>query len=200
MTYAHKRSHCDPTIPPFTIVLRLDVCAHPCIQVLDIIFDKEQWRVVNFYHDIRDITCLQALLDLDIDAITPTLVIGDFNAHSQTWSTPSNPRCRHAGRIEEWAAMNLLMLANNPSKITRRGAEHERDSVIDLAWYNEATIQASTFAGLRVDWGDSLGSDHAALHVKGHTREAPTEGDTRDNLGFLVDPEKSKEWINAFKG
>jgi hypothetical protein len=91
------------------------------------------------------------------------------------------------------------MLANNPGEITRRGAEHERDSVIDLAWYNEAAIQASTFAGLRVDWEGSLGSDHAALHVEGHTREAPTEGDTMDNLGFLADPEKGEEWIHAFK-
>ena len=200
MAYAHKRQHRDPTIPPFTIVPRLDVCTHPCLQVLDIVHDNEQWRVINFYHDVRDITSLQALTDLDIDAITPTLVIGDFNAHSQTWSTPDNPRCHHARRIEEWAATNLLTLANNPGEITRRGAEHERDSVIDLAWYNEAAIQAGTFVGLEVDWKASLGSDHAALQVEGHTIEAPTEGDIEENRGFLVDPEKSEEWIRAFKG
>jgi hypothetical protein len=199
MAYARKRPHHDPTTPPFTIVPRLDVCAHPCIQVLDIVHDNEQWRVINVYHDVRDITCLQALLALDIDATTPTLVVGDFNAHSQTWSAPDNPRCQHARRIEEWAAANLLTLANTPGEITRRGAEHERDSVIDLAWYNEAAIQAGTFTGLQVDWAGSLGSDHAALHVKGHTREAPPEGDSEDNLGYVVDPEKSEEWIEAFK-
>ena len=36
----------------FSVVPCLDVCTHPTIQVLDLIFEKEQWRVINFYHDI----------------------------------------------------------------------------------------------------------------------------------------------------
>ena len=129
------------------MVPRLDICPHPTVQVLDLIFDNEEWRVINFYHDVRDNSSLDALLSLDIDAIIPTLIIGDFNAHSQAWSPPDVPRSRGATRIEEWAATNLLTLANTPGEITRKGANHERDSVIDLAWYNKAAISASTFSG-----------------------------------------------------
>jgi hypothetical protein len=89
--------------------------------------------VINFYHDIQDTSSLDTLLGFDIDATTPTLVIGDFNAHFQAWSPPGVPRSSGVTRIEEWAAMNLLTLANTPGEVTQKGANHERDSVIDLA-------------------------------------------------------------------
>ncbi len=43
MAYARKwalNPRCDP---PFTIVPRLDISSHPCLQVLDIVFDQELW-------------------------------------------------------------------------------------------------------------------------------------------------------------
>ncbi len=151
MAYARKQTQGTTHTTHFTVVPRLDVCSHLTVQALDLVFDKEEWRVINFYHDVRDTSSLEALLGLDIDAITPTLVIGDFNAHSQTWSPSDVPRSSGVSRIEEWAAMNLLTLANAPGEITRRGANHEKDSVIDLAWYNEVAIQALTFSDLMVD-------------------------------------------------
>ena len=69
------------------VVPHLDICLHPALQVLDIIFDyNEKWCIINFYHDIQDNTSLQALLSLNINALMPTLIIGDFNTHSLTWS------------------------------------------------------------------------------------------------------------------
>ena len=90
------------------------------------------------------------------------------------------------------------MLANNPGEITRRGTEHERDSVIDLAWYNEAAVDSTIFSDLTIDWGGSLGSDHAMLTIAGHTQEA-TVLDRNNELGFLIDPERGEDWIRAFK-
>ena len=198
MAYARKHTPQSSNTPHFSVVPRIDICAHPTLQVLDIILDNKEWRIINFYHDVRDKSSLQALLALDIDAVTPTLVIGDFNTHSRSWSPPDIPRSPWANRIEEWAATNLLSLANKPGEITRRGAKHERDSVIDLAWFNEAAIQAATFSGMRTDWQGNLGSDHALIHITGHTQEAfPCV--TEDNLGFLIDPEKEEDWTNAFK-
>ena len=199
MTYVRIPSPRTPNTPHFTAVPQLDLGQHPTLQVIDIVFDNEKWRVVNFYHDIRDATSLQALLDLDLDALTPTLVLGDFNTHSQSWSLPGTPRSSWATCIEEWAAMNLLMLANTPGEITRKGAEHERDSVIDLVWYNEAAIQATTFSELKVDWKGNLGSDHAMLHITSHTQSAANLDIREDNLGFLMDPDKKEEWIRAYK-
>jgi hypothetical protein len=199
MAYSRKQPQVGDNTTHFMIVPRLDVCTHPTIQVLDLIFDKEQWRVINFYHDVRDDSCLQKLLDIDINAITPTLVIGDFNMHSQTWSPPDITQSCYAGRLEEWAARNLLMLANQLGEITRRGANHEQDLVINLAWYNEAAIQAATFTGLAVDWEGSLASDHAMLYVKGHTWEKSVNQNVETDLGVVIDPERSENWTHAFK-
>jgi uncharacterized small protein (DUF1192 family) len=71
--------------------------------------------------------------------------------------------------------------------------------VIDLAWYNEAAVQATTFSGLEIDWEGSLGSDHAMMHVTGQTRmEAPASNGSED-LGFLLDPTRRERWVEAFK-
>ena len=199
MAYARKQAPDSSNNTQFTVVPRLDVCAHPCIQVLDLVFNNEQWRVINFYHDIRDNTCLQALLVLDIDALTPTLVIGDFNTHSRTWSPRGTPCSRWANQVEQWAARNLLELANTAGEITRKGADHERDTVIDLAWYNDAATQNSVFSGLKIDWDGCLGSDHAMLHITGNTLQAQNNQAPENDLGFLIDPEKREDWIEAFK-
>lgn len=199
MTYARKQTRNTRDTTHFSVVPRLDISPHPTVQVLDLIFDNEQWRVINFYNNVRDSSSLDALLGLDIDATVPTLVIGDFNAHSREWSPADVSRSTDAGRIEVWAAVNLLTLANTPGEITRRGANHEKDSVIDLAWYNEAAIRASTFTGLTVDWEGSLGSDHAMLHVTGRTKQPSMQDNEETDLGFVVDPEKSEDWIKSFK-
>jgi hypothetical protein len=198
MAYARRRATNAQFEPPFSIVPRLDISAHPCLQVLDVVFDRELWRVINFYHDVRDNSSLQALTSLDIDAITPTLVVGDFNTHSPSWSPSDILRSGWAGHVEEWAATNLLTLANTPGEVTRRGADHERDSVIDLAWYNEAAILNSTFTDLKIDWSGSLGSDHALLQITGQTREAIPQSPGESDLGLLTDPEQKEQWVKAF--
>ena len=95
-------------------------------------------------------------------------------------------------------ATNLLTLANTPGEITRKGADHEWDSVIDLAWYNEAVIQTATFSGMKTDWQGNLGSDHMLIHITGHTQEASTYS-VENDLDFLIDPEKEEDWTQAFK-
>jgi len=198
MAYACKRAHNDKS-PPFTVVPRLDIANHPCLQVLDLVFDKELWRIFNFYHDIRNDTGLKALLSTDIDAVTSILVVGDFNTHSPSWSPPGIPQSHWTGRVEEWAASNLLTLANTPGETTRRGAEHERDSTIDLAWYNDAAVQRGTFTGLAINWEGSLGSDHARLNISGNTDSVGPPPRIEGDLGFVLDPEKRDEWTRAFK-
>jgi hypothetical protein len=94
---------------------------------------------------------------------------------------------------------NLLTLANNAGEITRRGAEHEKDLVINLAWYNEAAIWAATFMDLCLDWASSLGSDHMMLHITGNPHVTTVITNTESNLGFLIDLEKCEEWMKAFK-
>jgi hypothetical protein len=71
--------------------------------------------------------------------------------------------------------------------------------VIDLAWYNEAAVQAATFTGLSIDWEGSLASDHAMLHMTGCTRDKSENQNLETDLGFLIDPERSEDWTGVFK-
>jgi hypothetical protein len=79
MAYARRRATNSQFDSPFSSVPRLDISTHQCLQVLDVVLDRETWRVINFYHDVRDESSLQALISLDINASTPILVVGDFN-------------------------------------------------------------------------------------------------------------------------
>ena len=115
-----------------------------------------------------------------------------------TWSPPDIPCSGWAGRVEEWAATNLLTLAKTPSIITQRGVDHEWDLVIDLAWYNEAVVQAFTFTDFRTDWEGSLGSDHAMIHISGQLLVDNPPPDPTEEQGFILDPKKKGEWIQLF--
>jgi len=119
MAYVWKTINAKSNNPlPFLVISHPDICAHPCIQVLDIIHPRERWRILNFYHDIRDKSCLETLLALDLKVTTPTLIIGDFNTHSRSWSPKNIETSCWARKLEEWAVGNLLTLANNPGTIT----------------------------------------------------------------------------------
>jgi hypothetical protein len=61
IAYSRKTLHAESNQPlPFTIVPRPDICAHPYIQVLDIVHVGEEWRIINVYHDVRDMSGLEA--------------------------------------------------------------------------------------------------------------------------------------------
>jgi len=55
----------------FTAISRLDLCAHPCVMVLDLNFDDTTWRLINFYNDVKDPSALGTLLALDLDPRIP---------------------------------------------------------------------------------------------------------------------------------
>ena len=119
--------------------------------ILDLSFDDRTWRIVNFYNDVKDHSVLDMLLALDLDPIILTLVVGDFNTHSCSWSPLELTPSTWAGKLEEWTIGNLLTLINEPGVVTRRGAEHECDSTIDLTWYNDAAIEDATFGNWTLD-------------------------------------------------
>jgi hypothetical protein len=168
--------------------------------ILELTFDKATWRLINFYNDVSDHSALDTLLSLDLDPNIPTLVTGDFNTHSRTWSPEDITPSPWAERVKEWAVSNLLVLANEPGEITRRGARHERSSTIDLTWYNDAAVEDAVFSNWTLDWEGSLGSDHALTRVQGSllrpTQLPQEEGDV---LGYVLDEEKGTEWRQQFK-
>ena len=71
-----------------------DLCSHPMILITDISIESYYWCTINFYNDVDDPSSIKALMELDLDSTIPTLLVGDFNIHSHSWSpmdwTPSH--------------------------------------------------------------------------------------------------------------
>src|SRR5712671_1898760 len=192
MAYTRKRSWEEANTPAlFTATSRLDLCAHPCVMILDLTFDDITWRLINFYNDVNDRSALNTLLSLDLDPIIPTLVTGDFNTHSRSWSPEGITPSAWAERVEEWAIGNLLVLTNEPGVFTQRGANHERSSTIDLTWFNDAAVEDAVFSNWTLDWAGSLGSDHALTRVEGSLlRHTQPLQEVAEELGYIIDEEK----------
>ena len=53
---------------------------------MDITVGTFYWHTINFDNDMDDPSSLHALMDLDLDSMKPTLLVGDFNLHSHSWS------------------------------------------------------------------------------------------------------------------
>ena len=180
---------------------RTDLCAHPCLQMLDIWTGKEVWRALNFYNDVSDPSTLDALTALDLDPTIPTILVGDFNTHSPAWSSPSWNKSPHADRLESWLTSQTFALLSEPGRPTCRStaAANERDSVLDLIWVNEAAEQALLFALPEVNWADSLRSDHALMRCTLYPNALipwlPKEAVT----GYKLDSGKLEEWLQALK-
>ena len=80
MAYTRKRSWEGVNSQAlFTASSRLDLCAHPCVMILELTFDETKWRIINFYNDVKDHSALDTLLSLDLDPLIPTMVTSDFN-------------------------------------------------------------------------------------------------------------------------
>ena len=114
---------------------------------------------------MEDITLLPTLLALDLDPTIPTLLIGDFNTHSLSWSPLGWTKSHWADRVEEYLATQTYSLLSIPRIPTHRGEAGARDSTIDLAWANLAASAIGSFSGTSISWEDSYGSDHALIRL-----------------------------------
>jgi hypothetical protein len=184
-----RKNHCQ-------MIVRNDLAAHPCILISDFRVGSYYWRVLNFYNDVADPSALSSLMDLDLDATIPTLIIGDFNLHSTSWSPTGWATSSGSHRLEEWMATQTFSLLNKPRIPTRMGEGGARNSTIDLAWSNMAADMQGTFFGAEVDFGASMGSDHALIRViastPSHLTRAPEDRTNRFNKD--IDAEAWEEW------
>jgi hypothetical protein len=184
-----KKNHCQ-------MIVRNDLASHPCILISDFRVGSYYWRVLNFYNDVADPSALSSLLGLDLDATIPTLIIGDFNLHSTTWSPTGWVTSSSSHRLEEWMATQTFTLLNKPRIPTRMGEGGARNSTIDLAWSNMAAAMQGTFFGAEVNFGDSMGSDHALIRViastPAHVSRTPEDRTNRFNTD--IDAEAWEEW------
>jgi hypothetical protein len=136
MTY--RRKQVNNRLNPIQIIPHLDLAKHPTILITDIRVHKDTLRVINFYNDVDDQSYINTLLQLDLDPTVPTMLVGDFNLHSRTWSPQNWERSTKAPVFEQWAASQTFALHTHPGDITRQGLESERPSTLDLTWHNWA--------------------------------------------------------------
>ena len=181
---------------------RLDLCAHPCILITDFSFNDSIWRTINFYNDVDDPTALTTLLSLDLDPVTHTVVVGDFNSHSRSWSPAGwDNYSSSAFKIEEWAACQGLQLLSWLGTVTRRGENGDRDSTIDLVWANQVADMAGTFVVREVNWEDSYASDHALIRVRATSSQKARRLPMDRATGFqtTATPKVWEAWANSLK-
>jgi hypothetical protein len=166
MTYVQIHERGEPFCRNrLRMVSRNDLISHPCILLTEVHVGRETWRVLNFYNDVDDPTALHTLLGLDLDPLIPTLLAGDFNLHSFTWSPLGWNPDRKAADLEEWATTQTFSLLSRPGAPTHRGEHGARSSTIDLTWLNLAATVQGVFQGAHIHWDGSVNSDHALIRT-----------------------------------
>ena len=181
---------------------RLDLCAHPCILITDFSFNDTLWRTINFYNDVDDDSALTTLLSLDLDPSIHTVLVGDFNSHSRSWSPPGwGNYSTSASKIEGWASCQGLQLLSWPGTVTHRGENGARDSTIDLVWSNQAADMAGTFVVREVNWEDSYASDHALIRVRATSSQKARRLPMDRAMGFqtTATPKVWDAWAKSLK-
>jgi hypothetical protein len=135
-----------------------------------------------------------------LDSTIPTVILGDFNLHSSSWSPAGWTPSTASTRLEEWLAAQTFSLLSQPGIPTHRGENGTRDSTIDLVWSNFAASIQGSFQGAHIDWAGSLGSDHALIHTIASTliRLSQHREDRTNRFNMSISAEEWKEWEHIF--
>ena len=174
----------------------------PNSMVIDILSPNDRshvnLRIVNVYHDKPTSGhALSHILNHELDANIPTLLLGDFNTHSPRWSFPHSTTSSWAHEFHEWMDENGLETLNpvNEHTWSQPGA---RPSIIDLGLANESARFFTNLSALTVSWTHADDSDHAALLINFHPDAATPITDNKPR-GFHIDSERKEAWTTSFR-
>jgi len=131
--------------------------------IMDIHIHTDTIRIINFYHDVEDKTCLTMLTSLDLDPTILTILVGDFNLHSPRWSPRGWSPSPQISVFKTWAATQTLKLTTIPGKITWRGLVTKRPSTLDLTWHNCSAIVTLTLTPPITNWEVLISLDHTGI-------------------------------------
>ena len=174
----------------------------PESMILDISFGEELLRIVNVYHRTHnnsDGHNLVHLLSSSLDPLVPTLLMGDFNTHSNIWSFPYTTTSSWADELVDWFDNQGLELLNPPCIATwRSNQERIKDSVLDLALINEAAAISGQISPLTISFADSVTSDHAALSLSWYPAESIAISPPPELAGYAIDDTLFESWTKYF--
>jgi endonuclease/exonuclease/phosphatase (EEP) superfamily protein YafD len=153
--------------------------------------------LLNFYHHVRHHHGnLSHLLEFIPDPSTPILLAGDFNSHSDTWSPGGKRPSPWAPALEHWLDDSGFISTVPDGAISRRSST-SLPSLIDFIFVNDAFLEIPSFpATCSVSFGDSLGSDHAALSLA--IPFSTTAPQLHRPPGWRIDPELKDDWCLRF--
>jgi hypothetical protein len=201
MTYVHIHNRDHPFKKNFCRTTTCNnIIAHLYILITNILVGQIKWRAINFYNNIDNKSALTTLLSLDLESTIPTIIFGDFNLHSSTWSPADWSTSTASMQLEEWMATQTFSLLTQPGVPTHRGENRARNSTIDLVWCNFAASIQGSFQGAHIDWAGSLGSDHALIRTIASTPIQLTQHreDQTNQFDMSISAEEWKEWEHIF--
>jgi hypothetical protein len=178
-----------------------DIAQHTNIVPVKVSYGGETFVIINVYNEGNG--CKAAALDLlmlaDLDVRTPMVIAGDFNLHYNAWALEPRGNDSSAAELIDWTSDNLLDLANPLGVATRRGHGNNRDSLIDLVFFNISANVDGSFADLAVEQDLFFESDHNALTWTLNTKsDAPPEPEDV-SLGYVIDIALRPEWTTALE-
>jgi hypothetical protein len=192
-----------------TSLLSTSLLVHPCYDlapssltclILDIILPSETLSLVTYYHLILDGPGhgLTNLLGWSPDDNILTVLCGDLNTHSLSWSLPHATTSPWAATLEDWFEAAGFTLTSCLQIPTWHGTSDQADSVLDLVLVNAFADTSGALSCLSTSFVESLGSNHALIHFTWSlTASLPTEGPPRPP-SFTVDNNLRPSWTAAF--
>lgn len=161
---------------------RTDLWDDKDARVLDVTMDNGNVvRLVNIYHQASTGNHPGWVLNCFPDHLCErqeTVVMGDFNAHSNLWSPVVRTPVREEV-VSNIMAKHKLAIINEYGRVTRRGRSSE--SVIDLAMVSEGSAQHSSW---EIREEDDVGSDHAVIRLTVGGRKAMCTSPTEARLRY----------------
>jgi endonuclease/exonuclease/phosphatase family metal-dependent hydrolase len=144
MIYMRKHDRENPhRLLRLNVVAQPELAAHPCLLIVDVHIGTEKWRIINFYNNTEDPSAMRALQALQLGDEVPTLLVGDFNTHSRTWSPLGWAPSTGAPALETWAATNTFELLTIPGSPTQRGSLHRTNRIVPWTWSGATSLPLS---------------------------------------------------------
>jgi hypothetical protein len=159
-------------------------------------------RLYNICHKVPK--CghgLRTVLTHDLDDLTPTAVMGDFNTYSPRWSLGGQPASSWARDLTDWFDAQGLTCLNPQDTPTwyDPSTRNAMPSTIDLALVNEAAAFSGQIRDLLISDGPIPLSDHASLTLTFYPITSLHLIPPPAPAGYNADPKLKEDWQKQFK-
>ena len=163
--------------------------------------DEILMRIINVYHEKPALGHnLQHLFDHDLDELTPTLLVGDFNTHALWWSLPGKAPSVWASDFTTWLDTHNLTIHNPPNQPTWQGnRDGDQALVLDLVISNKAAATDYRLSEAEISFPDSLSSDHAVISILIYPSLSIALQPPPQPTRYNTDDKLKQPWIKAFR-